>query len=1296
MPDILFDTTHITRDELELYTGILRRLVTGEIGLKKLIGITHEGQAVYRLKLDKKNRLAFRFIDFQGKRVPLILASNPHNYGKLRKQLSNPSVNYIDSYSLLEEHQADETPLTIKPAVTLSRQILVLDEHQYQALQYRLPLLLMGPPGSGKTVLLFQLLKRMLHIDSAKNQTILYVSRSRDLLDKLNQQLLAEQIPEGATVLFKTWTDLLHEAYPQGRLARYSDFTQWLGSYKKIKAPAAIIYYELSLIHSMQEDQYLKLGLRQSHASGNPELQKMLIALLPKWREHLVKNKLYDEMISHLPSTHRRYDVIFCDEMQNLSPVTIDQLMKITLENNFVGCLDTEQNVHLAGNFLGGIKAQMHQNFGKYTKVTLPTVWRSDPEIIAVANKVLEFKYSLAGKSKRRIYSSLKSAMPNNKGSVEWVKLEALNQISFLTNRVTPVIYSGILSPKLKSVLAGHNFHYVLTPEQAIGLEFDQVICVNFWSQGLNFFTKKNQDMTLSPENEIRINKLFVMLTRAVHEVYFIDEMTDFANKINQLLNLKLMQYNQEAPSPEGKTNPKEQWGQLVEHHLKKGEYELARTIMSTYLQLNEQDVQQHLNQAQPPQTNRQIIPQPSVKKSIQKKVIVKNEKELTLSQKEVPVKPKLTSKEYCQGLMDKLTLNNLKNLFAHERLISLLFDYPLNDGDILFTHLNKSKFKKEFNNLFMSNRKKIFDALSIERLIKPVDSIYTEPLFFHLCRSFYGIGILDHLATTLYMSLPYDILFYKMPAQSRYHPNTTPFFWLSISTMGQEFLYKILKINHKLILKITAKDIASHAMAFRTEPNLLSPLDFLSLSLCGHKVIKILANNTPLMGDHHLNLSNKMVSPKHTLTTSFSAKSLWKYLQQLQEIFLSLNPEDLAIIHLANEQLTLSLSFTPNVSNSWHLLDLDHYPTKFFPSVGTELIDAIYEGFSRTCSDTEKFILNSTVCLIESAMSTKKIQIELKKIRIKFYCLEPKDVCPLMATYDDVEGIKTYLKKMTDETKKICLEKAIRNNSLHVFNELFPHAFQNPLEADFIEQLLQTTLLPDAVEIYSVLMNYPCFDDDIENDITQFALQAIRFDSVNILKNILEFDSQVVNSAIKEHNLATFACLYNRGKILDLLITKGLDVNAQADEKSPLHIAAQEGYLALVKKLIHAHADLNIQGALDATPLFLAVYNGHEDIVELLLKCGADIKLPGKFTAKSLSEFLKAKGVDYPVPANENTGIFQITPRKIARILRLDSIVRMIDEYKPKKNFVLFETSQTLQEDHGAPEINFSTIQRQ
>ncbi|XP_056613035.1 ankyrin repeat and protein kinase domain-containing protein 1 [Triplophysa dalaica] len=85
-------------------------------------------------------------------------------------------------------------------------------------------------------------------------------------------------------------------------------------------------------------------------------------------------------------------------------------------------------------------------------------------------------------------------------------------------------------------------------------------------------------------------------------------------------------------------------------------------------------------------------------------------------------------------------------------------------------------------------------------------------------------------------------------------------------------------------------------------------------------------------------------------------------------------------------------------------------------------------------------------------------------------------------------------------------------------------------------------------------------------------------------------------------------ACLYGYLKIVELLVSKGADVNKTDNQQSTsLHLAADEGHYRVVRLLTQSGADVNAQDERSYSPLHYGATKGYMSICKYLLNNGAD-----------------------------------------------------------------------------------------
>jgi len=93
---------------------------------------------------------------------------------------------------------------------------------------------------------------------------------------------------------------------------------------------------------------------------------------------------------------------------------------------------------------------------------------------------------------------------------------------------------------------------------------------------------------------------------------------------------------------------------------------------------------------------------------------------------------------------------------------------------------------------------------------------------------------------------------------------------------------------------------------------------------------------------------------------------------------------------------------------------------------------------------------------------------------------------------------------------------------------------------------------------------------------------------------------------------------------IVSLLLANGADVNAKNSyNRTPLHMAAQFGYLDMAELLIANGADVNAKDNGGTTPLFVAAMENHKDIENLLIAKDAKVDI---FIASAMGDIERVK----------------------------------------------------------------------
>ncbi|MFI4918362.1 MAG: hypothetical protein ACHP65_02285 [Legionellales bacterium] len=618
---ILFDRQQVKQSELEAHEYLIRAILEGSCHeVKKLVGWTHfQGNAIYRAKTDIKGRLIYTYVVHEGQKTLMILdVMVDHNYGKLKRQCTASDASQAAAVLELELEAApmlanrkDHQELAFLPTISYKDKILILDASQHEALSCLTPLLLVGPPGAGKTALLYHIMLQNLDraeavasaqaASSAGTGKVLFVGPQRLLSQLKAQHEVMPQHPN-TTIEFTTWNSLLELHYQGSRKeVSYELFGEWLAD-KKVEGDAKILHYEFSLIAALGAEKYLALGQRQCYYFGAKAQQQRLIRLVNAWQNHLEREHLFDPMVTALnTASAQNYSAIYCDETQNLPPIALAALMTQVEGRHFIACLDSEQCLFSSPYVHNCLKELFHQRYQSYTEHPLPKTWRCPPEVIAVANHLLDAKYKLDGRSaKRRPYKATVSTQPAG-GESGWLDKEQLRHIKhYGALSGTVVIAEHFIESERRLINEQLGSNNILTAAEVIGLDFDTVILWNPFAQKRHFqqLSTKDSAKELSIDQWNALNALYVAITRAQKNLFIYDsERKRFKALSEQLFGvlppLQLLSDNQaDTPLLKQKRQAERQgFQEQVSYHLSEGNTQAARQLMSFHLQMGEEAI---------------------------------------------------------------------------------------------------------------------------------------------------------------------------------------------------------------------------------------------------------------------------------------------------------------------------------------------------------------------------------------------------------------------------------------------------------------------------------------------------------------------------------------------------------------------------------------------------------------------------------------------------------------------------------------------------------------------------------
>lgn len=546
------------------YQKVLDRLASGDFAsadVKKL-----SGAPLYRAKLDDRNRLLFKFGTYRGERHLLVLEIiRNHDYARSRF-LGNGTFSEDDfvAFNAASAEVAEE-PITYvnprAPTFHILDKVLSFDDSQNEVFDLPLPMIVIGPAGSGKTALTLEKLKTLPGHG-------LYLSRSAFLVENASSLYQAGNYSNDAQeVSFLSMKELLETIeIPAGREATFRDFARWYGPMRaafKLREPHKI-YEEIKGVITgaaaggawMSQSDYLSLGVRQSIFLG--EERHEVYRIFKRWRQHMKDSGLTDCNIlawERLEKAQPIYDFIVVDEIQDITSVELSLALKtLRQKRQFMLCGDSNQIVHPNLFSWAKVKSLFYGDKDSGDAVDrfriLHANYRNTPAVTNLANRLLVLKQRRFGsidKESNYLVESVSGAT----GRVDLVADSAgqRREIDDKTRRSTRYAVIVLREEDKVAAQAAFSTPLVFSVQEAKGLEYENVILYNLVSAASREFrectlgvsradldgdlvygrAKDKTDKSLDAY-KFYVNSLYVALTRAVRNVLIVEQ------EVNHLL----------------------------------------------------------------------------------------------------------------------------------------------------------------------------------------------------------------------------------------------------------------------------------------------------------------------------------------------------------------------------------------------------------------------------------------------------------------------------------------------------------------------------------------------------------------------------------------------------------------------------------------------------------------------------------------------------------------------------------------------------------------------------------------
>lgn len=361
----------------------------------------------YRAKLDDANRLLFRIARHQGQCYILILdVIRQHAYDQSRF-LRGAKIDETKLVLLAQPPTEPDLPelAYVNPAnrhFHFLDKILSFDPVQQEIYELRLPLIVIGPAGSGKTAITLEKMKQ------ARGR-MLYVTLSPYLVENSRNLYYAQHYEnEDQDLTFLSFREYLETLrVPEGREISYSQFAGWLGRFPKAQrvGDAHKLYEEFRGVITgpavdkpyLSRTDYLELGVRQSIFLA--EERELAYTLFEKYLAFLKDNRLYDPNIlahEYLSLVRPDYEFVVVDEVQDITNIQLKLILRsLKQPQNFLLCGDSNQIVHPNFFSWSHLKSLFYQaeelETGRITWI-LHANYRNVAAITDLANRLLKIK----------------------------------------------------------------------------------------------------------------------------------------------------------------------------------------------------------------------------------------------------------------------------------------------------------------------------------------------------------------------------------------------------------------------------------------------------------------------------------------------------------------------------------------------------------------------------------------------------------------------------------------------------------------------------------------------------------------------------------------------------------------------------------------------------------------------------------------------------------------------------------------------------------------------------------------
>lgn len=564
----------------------------------------------YRAKLDRENRLLFKFGVYNDEKYLLLLEIiHNHEYDK-SKFLRGAEVDDQKLKPLQNEPNAEseevESLVYLNPKRThfhLLDKIISFDEEQSDIFGLPAPLVIIGSAGSGKTALTLEKMKYF-------NGNVAYVSLSPYLVENARRIYYSHNYDnDKQDIDFLSFREYLESIkMPKGKEVTFKHFERWYSRYRqtfKFKEPYKIFEEFKGVLTGsvtdkayLSREDYLNLGVRQSIFLERERAK--IYDLFEKYLDFLKESNLFDTNITafnYLEKVESKYDFVVVDEVQDITNVQLMLILKsLEQSSNFILSGDSNQIVH--PNFFSWSKVKslfFKQDLrGELIRI-LKTNYRNSKNITTLSNELLKIKNARFGSiDKESTY--LIDTVSSHQGEINF--FEDGDKIKKELNEKTEgsAKFAVLVMDNSEKSAARAYFKtpLIFSIQEAKGLEYDNIILVNFISnyekefreitsgvtkedildKNMSYGRAKDKSNKELEAYKFYINSLYVAFTRAVKNIYIVEK-----TKKHDILKLLDIVETQQKLNLKKEESNEEEWLEEARRLELQGKHEQAQEI---------------------------------------------------------------------------------------------------------------------------------------------------------------------------------------------------------------------------------------------------------------------------------------------------------------------------------------------------------------------------------------------------------------------------------------------------------------------------------------------------------------------------------------------------------------------------------------------------------------------------------------------------------------------------------------------------------------------------------------------